>query len=156
MALILPLLAMTVFAAAALTDVAGRRIPNRLVLALAALAALRIGLALASGAGPAGVAADIGVALAVFLVGALVFHFGMIGGGDVKLIAAGVLWTGAGAAGEFLLATAIAGGVLAGAFLLQTRLAPRPEGAAAKLRPPSLPYGIAIAAGGILTTAAAF
>jgi prepilin peptidase CpaA len=91
----------------------------------------------------------------VFLAGAFVFHFGAIGGGDVKLIAAGVLWTGAGAAGEFLLATAIAGGVLAGAFLLQARLAPRPEGAA-RVRPPSLPYGIAIAAGGILTTAAAF
>jgi len=156
MALILPLLAMTVFALAALTDVTGRRIPNRLVLVLVALAAVRIGTAMVDGAGLAGPALDLGLALAVFLAGAFVFHFGMIGGGDVKLIAAGVLWTGAGAAGEFLLATAIAGGVLAAAFLLQTRIAPRPEGAAAKLRPPSLPYGIAIAAGGILTTAAAF
>ncbi len=133
MALILPLLAMTVFALAALTDVAGRRIPNRLVLALVALAVVRIGTTLAGGAGLGGPALDLGLAL----------------------IAAGVLWTGAGAAGEFLLATAIAGGVLAGAFLLQARLAPRPEGAA-RVRPPSLPYGIAIAAGGILTTAAAF
>jgi prepilin peptidase CpaA len=150
MALILPLLAMTVFALAALTDVAGRRIPNGLVLALVALAVVRIATALAGGA-----ALDLGLALAVFLAGAFVFHFGVIGGGDVKLIAAGVLWTGAGAAGEFLLATAIAGGVLAGAFLLQARLAPRPEGTA-RVRPPSLPYGIAIAAGGILTTASAF
>jgi prepilin peptidase CpaA len=155
MALILPLLAMTVFALAALTDVAGRRIPNRLVLALVALATVRIGAELLGGVGFGAPALDLGLALGVFLVGAFVFHFGMIGGGDVKLIAAGVLWTGAGAAGEFLLATAIAGGVLAGAFLLQTRLAPRPEGAA-RVRPPSLPYGIAIAAGGILTTASAF
>ena len=75
----------------------------------------------------------------------------LLGGGDVKLLAAGALWLGAAALGPFLLATVLAGGVLAVAFLLAGLLRRRAAGAAAA----SLPYGIAIAAGGILVSAGA-
>lgn len=148
---VLSCLAIGLFAAAAASDIWCRRIPNLLVLALAALAVLRIGLALASDPGPGAVGADVLVSAAVFAFGALAFSLNLLGGGDVKLLAAGALWTGAPAAGAFLMATVLAGGVLALGFLI-AGIASRGFGGLA--RKPSLPYGVAIAAGGILTTAA--
>ena len=67
-----------------------------------------------TGAVPSG---DLLVTVAVFAAGALAFHLGALGGGDVKLMAAGALWTGAGLADEFLMITLMAGGVLALAYL---------------------------------------
>ena len=91
----LSLVAIALFAAAAATDLRSRRIPNRLAAGLAALGLLRLLLALVAGAGAAAVSADFALALAVFAVAALAFRFGLIGGGDVKLLAAGALWIGA-------------------------------------------------------------
>ena len=70
----------------------------------------------------------------------------MLGGGDVKLLAAAALWTGSAALLPFLMATALAGGLLAALFLAFARR----EG-----KPVALPYGVAIAAGGILITGGA-
>jgi prepilin peptidase CpaA len=140
------LAAVGLFAAAAVTDSRSRRIPNALPAGLALLGLARIGVALAAGAGAGMVAADLAAAVAVFAAGAVGFRFGLFGGGDAKLLAAGALWLGAGALGPFLVATVLAGGVLAIGFLVARGL--RRGGAAA-----SLPYGIAIAAGGILVSA---
>lgn len=148
---VLSCLAVGLFVGAAASDVWCRKIPNPLVLALVALAVLRIGLALASGAGPGAVGADLLVSAAVFAFGALAFQLRLLGGGDVKLLAAGALWAGVPAVGSFLMATVLAGGVLALGFVI-AGVASRGFGGFA--RQPSLPYGVAIAAGGILITAA--
>ena len=145
---ILTLAAIGLFVAAAVVDGRSRRIPNPLPLGLALLGLLRIAAGLAAGAGFGAAALDLAAAAAVFLAGAVAFRFRLLGGGDVKLIAAAALWLGAAALGPFLLATALAGGGLAIGFLL-VRYA-RPDGLAA-----GLPYGIAIAAGGILVSAGA-
>lgn len=152
MGLGLSVLASALFAGMAFTDLAGRRIPNRLVIALAAVAVLRIGLGQFAGAGLAAPAADVAASLAVFLFGALIFHFHLLGGGDVKLLAAGALWVGAPSIAGYLMLTAMVGGGLAIAFLVFKAVAGRGADARAK----SLPYGVAIAAAGILTTAARF
>ena len=66
-----------------------------------------------------------------------------------KLLAAGTLWLGAAALGSYLMITVLAGGLMAVAFVAWHYVRP---GAARRQRT-SLPYAIAIAAGGILTTA---
>ena len=91
--------------------------------------------------------ADLAAAVAVFLIGAAAFRFGVLGGGDVKLLAAGTLWLGAAQAPAFLAMTVLAGGLLA-LFFIALQLVSRRGGRTA----PVLPYGVAIAAGGILTT----
>jgi prepilin peptidase CpaA len=131
------------------TDGRSRRIPNPLPLALALVGLVRIAIGLGSGAGAGAAALDLVAAAAVFLAGGAAFRFRMLGGGDVKLFAAAALWLGAAALGPFVLATALAGGALALGFLLARHL--RPDGLAA-----GLPYGIAIAAGGILVSAGAW
>lgn len=146
MALVLSLAAIALFAVAAVTDARVRRIPNWLSLALAALGALRIALALLEGSGALASALDLAAALAVFALGAGAFRFGLLGGGDVKLLAAGTLWLGAAALGPYLMTTVLAGGALALVFIAVQLAVPGRQR-------PSLPYAIAIAAGGILTTA---
>lgn len=146
---ILSFAAISIFLAAAFTDLRGRTIPNGLVLALAALGLARITLSVAeTGAVPSG---DLLVAVAVFAAGALAFHLGALGGGDVKLMAAGALWTGAALADEFLMITLLAGGVLALVYLALGGLARFRTG---EQSASTLPYGIAIAAGGVLATRA--
>lgn len=144
-ALTLPAIAL--FSAAAITDLRSRRIPNLISLGLFVLGLVRVAGDLWSGAASTA-AIDMGAAVAVLVLGAAAFHLRMLGGGDVKLLAAGALWLGAGALGTFLMTTALTGGVLAVAYLIRMRFF-RPAG-----KEPGLPYGIAIAAGGILATAA--
>jgi len=151
MQLLLTLAAVGLFATAAVTDTRSRKIPNVLPVGLALLGLARMVAALAAGGGAGAVAADLAAAAAVFAAGAAAFRFGLLGGGDAKLLAAGTLWLGAAALGPFLLATVLAGGLLAVAFLLAGLLRRRAPGTAAA----SLPYGIAIAAGGILASAGA-
>jgi len=142
--------AVALFATAAITDTLRRRIPNLLCAALALLGLVRIVGTLADGTGTGlQTAADLAAALAVFAAGALAFRFGLLGGGDAKLLAAGTLWLGAASLGPFLLTTVLAGGILAVGFVIAqfARRAATADRAAS-----SLPYGIAIAAGGILTS----
>lgn len=142
--------AILIFFLAAAYDLAHRRIPNPLVLALALLGALRLLWAVGTGAESATPGADLGIAVAIFAAGAVLFHLNLFGGGDVKLLAAAALWLGAAAVTPFLVVTTLAGGALALVFLVWGALARLPREAR-----PSLPYGVAIAAGGILITAAA-
>jgi prepilin peptidase CpaA len=147
LAQILSLTAVALFGAAAVTDLRSRRVPNRLTLALAVVGLVRVGLALWEGGGALGTAFDLAAALAVFVVAALGFQLSLLGGGDVKLLAAGALWLGAAALGSYLVATVLAGGLLAIGFVLWHLVAGR-RGAGKT----TLPYAVAIAAGGILTT----
>lgn len=144
---LLTLGAIGILFAAAACDIAERRIPNGLVLTLVAIGLARILWGLATGEGALTPGADAAGALATFAVGAVLFHLGLVGGGDVKLVAAAALWLGAAAVWPFLLVTAVAGGALAVLFLVRAALA----GLARDARP-SLPYGVAIAAGGILAS----
>ncbi len=98
-------------------------------------------------------------ALLVFLVGALLFSRGFMGGGDVKLLAVAVLWAGPGKAVPLLLVTGVLGGMLA-LFLLIPPGAHLATLARAKLGPGDasikndlatpVPYGIAIAAAAMI------
>ena len=117
----LSVLAIALFAAAAVTDTLRRRIPNTLSAALALLGVARLGLALAAGGGAAAFGLDVLVAQLIFVLAAMAFRYGLLGGGDVKLLAAGVLWLGAAALGPYLLTTVLAGGALAAGFVVWQR-----------------------------------
>ena len=83
-----------------------------------------------------------GVAVAVFAVLAGAFYLGMMGGGDVKMAAAVLLWFPAGRAPDFLMIMSIVGGLVTLAALVRHRVARR-EGR------PEVPYGVAIAGAGL-------
>jgi prepilin peptidase CpaA len=93
---------------------------------------------------------------AVFAVGALLFARRLLGGGDVKLLAATSLWCGPGQLTPFALVTAVTAIVLA--ILMMSplgRLMPPPparlagpSGAGGATRQP-MPFGVAVAAGGL-------
>jgi prepilin peptidase CpaA len=78
----------------------------------------------------------------VFGLFAIAFRFGAMGGGDVKMAAALALWLPAAGVVKLLVIMSIAGGVLTLAMLAAHRLA-KTAGQ------PEIPYGIAIAFGGI-------
>jgi len=78
----------------------------------------------------------------VFTLLAGAFYIGMMGGGDVKLAAALALWFPPGGTAKFLVLMSIAGGVLTLLVLGIHRLRGR-EGK------PEIPYGVAIAFGGL-------
>jgi prepilin peptidase CpaA len=147
MAMAMTLGALALFVWAAADDALRRRIPNWIVGCLAALGAVRLGVEVVQ-SGPAGPAADLALALAVFAVGAALFSVGAFGGGDVKLMAAGTLWLGVGAFWPFLAWTVRSGGLLALASVVV--LAARRRDPLAKR--PTLPYGVAIAAGAVAAT----
>lgn len=94
---------------AAISDLRSLTIPNRICLALMVLW-------FATWRGPQnaiGPMIDMGLALLIFLMGLAAFSRGLLGGGDVKLLAAGTLWAGHGFALEFFTYTFVAAGVLA-------------------------------------------
>jgi len=138
---------------AAMTDLVQRRIPNLLTgtLALAALA-------LAIWSGPAHAFGALAVALGVLLLGTACFALGILGGGDVKFLAAASLALGYPLALGFIVATLICGGVLAFGFLVASG---RLRAASIRIRGALLgggraaigsgsghiPYALAIAAG---------
>jgi prepilin peptidase CpaA len=133
--------------AAAVIDVRTFTISNRLNLAVAVLAPL-YWLSIALSPWP-GIAAQLAVAIAVFLVLAGAFYLGMMGGGDVKLAAALALWFPPASTLKFLMFMSLAGGLLTLALLTWHR-ARRREGR------PEIPYGVAIAFGGLAILAQPF
>jgi prepilin peptidase CpaA len=125
---------------AAVIDVRTFTISNRLNLTVALGAPLYwISVALAPWPGMAVQMAAGGI---VFLLFAGAFYAGMMGGGDVKLAAALALWFSPFATLKFLVLTSIAGGVLTLAVLVWHH-AKRRQGR------PEVPYGVAIAFGGL-------
>jgi prepilin peptidase CpaA len=94
--------------AAAYTDLVRRRISNVLTFGLAAAA---LGLSGTHGAIP--FAVMLATYVALLIAGTVPFSRGWIGGGDVKLIAAGAVCAGWPGFVSLLLITSVAGGVLA-------------------------------------------
>lgn len=130
---------------AAFTDIRSRQISNRLNLAIALAAPLfwwASGLSLWPG-----VALQLGVALAAFAVFAGLFAAGMMGGGDVKLLTALALWIEPTHFLQLLIIMAFAGGVLTVVMGSVHFLRRQKERLA-------IPYGVAIAFGGLWVLAA--
>ena len=135
--------------AAAVTDLRRFIIPNSLVVALLALWPVWVAL---SGFPPVGGA--VLSALAVFVLGAGFFVLGFMGGGDVKLLTVLALWAGMdGLEGlmVLLLLTSVAGGALSILWLSRwrPRIAPLIGWAEGLRDNKHIPYGVAIAAGGL-------
>ena len=160
----LTLISVTVLLVAALHDLVARTVPNWMALALALL-----GLAQRAVAGsiPGGLIAG----LIVFILAALCWRRGWLGGGDVKLLGAASMVVPPSNVPAFICAVALAGGILALMYVSANRLAasrnlhprPRPGPAAMGLfrralraerwrirRGGPLPYACAIAAGFIV------
>ncbi|GLR46565.1 A24 family peptidase [Sphingomonas astaxanthinifaciens] len=95
------------------------------------------------------------VFLLALVIGTFLFGRGILGGGDVKLFAATVLWFEFGGALRFLIYTALSGGLLA-VLIIALRVVPWPDALRSRVRvlqpKAGIPYGIAIAAGAIITT----
>lgn len=142
-------------------DVAARTIPNGASVLLAT-----IGAVLRWQDGSLILAATL--ALSVVFGAALCWRFGVLGGGDVKLLGAAVFLIPPGTAPDLLLLVALWGGALAALYLVLRRLVPRLSRMRPHARRPlargvlrralraeswrirrrgSLPYGSAIAAG---------
>jgi prepilin peptidase CpaA len=122
---------------AAVSDAQRRIIPNWLTICIAVLAIpYWIGIGLVPWPG---IALQVGLAVAVFAIFATLFAFGMMGGGDVKLLAALALWLPLPRLVELIVIMSIAGGVLTLAMVVRHRLQRR-------LGQPEIPYGLAIVA----------
>jgi prepilin peptidase CpaA len=153
----LHVIALTAFAvvmAAAIEDFRRRIIPNLLPILLCVLWQVHFAAApsLADGL------AALGCAVAVFLVGAVLFARGFLGGGDVKLLAAATLWAGPADTPALL----VLGGALAlfllmpfGAELVtagRTLLTPSSASSAEHAPVTAVPYGVAIAGAALIVT----
>ena len=126
--------------AAAISDVRSRTISNELNAAIALLAIpfwITSGFALWPD-----VPLQFGAAFAVFLVFAGLFAIGAMGGGDVKMIGAVMLWIPLPLFMPTLMVMAIGGGILSAAMLIHMKLRPSDK-------PVEVPYGVAIAAAGL-------
>jgi prepilin peptidase CpaA len=135
-------------AAAAASDLKTMLIPNWVS---AALALAFLPAAAAAGLSPGLVGAHLAAGALGLLVCAGLFYLHVFGGGDAKLIAATLVWTGFSGAADFLMATAIAGGGLALALIVLRRLRPAVAAPwAQRLMSPAegAPYAVAIALGG--------
>jgi prepilin peptidase CpaA len=125
---------------AAVIDVRTFTISNRLNLCVALSAPVYwVSVALAPWPG---MAVQLAAGAIVFVLLAGAFCIGMMGGGDVKLAAALALWLPPAGTFRFLVFMSLAGGLLTLGILTFHRMRGR-EGR------PQIPYGIAIAAGGV-------
>jgi prepilin peptidase CpaA len=127
-------------------------IPNRITIGLI------IGFVVAAIAVPLGwdaIASHVGAGLLMLVIGIGMFSLGLLGGGDAKLLAGAALWFGFEGLMQYLLLVAIAGGLLVIVLLLYRSIAPplwlcRQEWAMRlHQKAGGVPYGIALAAGGL-------
>ena len=138
---------------AALWDVATLQIPNWLCLAVL------LSFLMFSAAAPLEVAdiiGRIGLGVAVLIAGTFLFIKGYAGGGDIKLLAAAAVWVGWPHFPSYLVATAFIGGILALVVLAFQRFELPASWASVgwlqrlHSREKGIPYGVAIAAAGVL------
>jgi prepilin peptidase CpaA len=138
---------------AAAMDLLTMKIPNRIsVLMVLAF----FPLALLAGLDAWAMVDHVGAGLLMLTLGVLLFIPGWFGGGDAKLMAAIGLWIGTENLLAYMLYVALAGGVIAAAFI-SARSMPLPRiflGEAWALRlhrhDTGIPYGLALAAGALL------
>lgn len=127
---------------AGIEDACGRTIANW---KNAAIALLAIPYLIASGLALwPDIAIQIGIALIVFAVFVAAFHFGMMGGGDVKMIGALALWFPFNQLMTMLIVMSLAGGAITLIMLVDKWMR-------RKTAQPEVPYGIAIAIAALLT-----
>ncbi|QNE31727.1 peptidase [Sphingomonas sp. NBWT7] len=88
-------------------------------------------------------AIQLGLGMLVFGLFAVAFHYGQMGGGDVKLIGAVALWLPATPLLQMLLVMSIVGGVLTLVMLIEHKFS-------RNNRILEIPYGVAIAIAGLL------
>lgn len=88
-------------------------------------------------------AIQVGVALIVLAAFCVAFHFGWMGGGDVKMIAALALWVPVPALIQILLVMSIVGGLITVVMLIDHRIRKTAGN-------PEVPYGVAIAIAGLV------
>lgn len=138
---------------AAANDLFTMKIPNKISLALIAafvLAALYIRLPLETAV------MHVGVGAAALVAGFVMFSMRLLGGGDAKLMAAGAMWMGPEHAIPFIAYLTIFGGLLSALILFYRKFIPvtvdAVPGWAARLhvQGTGIPYGIAIAASGLM------
>lgn len=138
---------------AGLKDLTSMKIPNWIsgLLVLAFFPA-----ALALGLGPVDFGLHLAVGLAALLIGMGLFALNLLGGGDVKLMAAACLWLGVSGSGVFILSTAVIGGLFSLALLLgrawlQPWVGAGPGWWVQLMEPKGhIPYGVAIAGGALV------
>ncbi len=140
-------------ALAASMDLVTMTIPNRVC---AAVAVGYFVLAAAVGVPIGVIAINLSCAAAVLVVMFALFSLGWIGGGDAKLAAATALWLGWGMVFDYCATAAIYGGALTLAillgrrFVLPTWLSRHEWIARLHDRKTGVPYGIALAAAGMM------
>jgi prepilin peptidase CpaA len=100
--------AAAILTVAAYCDVRSRRIPNALAVAVAGLGLVRLLLT----GDPVAALWTLAAAAAVLFIGFLFFAFRLVGGGDAKLLAAAALLVGAHDLPAFLLLMSLLGGVV--------------------------------------------
>lgn len=125
---------------AAVTDMKSRIISNRLNIAVAALAPL-FWLATGLPLWP-DMFLQLALAGAVFSAFALMFALGMMGGGDVKLLAALALWLPLQPMMSLLLIMSVLGGAVTAITVIHHKLGRR-------MGRPEIPYGVAISLAGL-------
>lgn len=130
----------TLLVAAAVCDLKKREIPHWIVIAIA-LAAPGFWLASGLQLWP-DIALQLGVSLGIFAVFAFAFARGWMGGGDVKLLAALVLWMPGPAVLALLVIMGLAGAVVTLATVAWHRVRKA-------VGHPEIPYGVAIAFAGL-------
>jgi Flp pilus assembly protein protease CpaA len=154
------IVAISVLALIAYSDVRSRRISNALSLSVAILGLIRIVVAHEATAAQTLAAASI-----AFVLAFLLFWRGVIGGGDAKLIAATVLLVGWKEVPTFLLLMSVCGAVLALTTLLELQFRSGYRGLSGRVRNSSeagfanpgagrtdtVPYGVAIAVAGVVS-----
>lgn len=128
---------------AAVTDIRSRIISNRLN---AAIALLAVPWWFALGYGGYDILFQIGLSAALLVVFAIFFALRMMGGGDVKLLAALGLWLPLTKMLILLEWMAIGGGVLTLGMLIAHRIRRAPG-------KPEIPYGVAIVGAGLVVLA---
>lgn len=138
---------MSLLVSAAVYDLRRFIIPDAINVALLGLWPLWVA---ANGFGPIGYTV-LGAA-AMFAVGIVLFNFGFMGGGDVKLLTVLALWAEPAGLPMLLLFTSLAGGLLSLYWVLPLRryIAPVIGWAAGQSGNKRIPYGVAIAAGGLV------
>jgi len=139
---------------AALNDIYEFKIPNWVSIVLFG-AYFVAGLGLGAGADVLVEGALLGCAALV--AGFSLFALRIVGGGDAKLLAACAPWIGLSALAPFLVYVALSGAALAIALLIFRKTPALPIYAQTPWlmrlhqRPKDIPYGVAIAAGGLLS-----
>jgi prepilin peptidase CpaA len=152
---------------AGLSDALSLRIPNRVPLSLLILYPCYLALNPDPAIDLMAIGGALAIAAIVFGLGFFCFTRGWMGGGDVKLMTVGALWAGPALIPEFLIVTSLLGGVQSLVSVLRLRALLATWFGVAFAYAPALvagtddtprrqrrvPYGVAIAGGGMFVAA---